>query len=115
MMVMPAETMENAMTKFLALALFAVAATPAIATETSRSVAVRMDDLDLGKPAGIASLDRRLAQAARQVCADRGGRTLREAREAADCRAEALARVQPSRDAMVASARSTEVALVTTK
>ena len=101
------------MTKFLALAVFAVAATPAIAAETTRTAIVRTGDLNLAKPADIAVLDRRLHRAARIVCADHGGRTVSEHREAAACRSQALAEVRPNRDAVVAVARSTEVAVVT--
>jgi UrcA family protein len=103
------------MTKFLALALLAVAATPAIATETARTAIVRVSDLNLASPAGVAALDQRLNRAARSVCDDAGVRTAFERRDATLCRSEALARVRPNRDAMVASARGTEVAIVATK
>jgi UrcA family protein len=103
------------MIKFLALALLAAAATPAIATETPRSVIVRTGDLDLAKAADIATLDRRLNKAAHSVCDTAGIRGAFEARAEAACRKQALADAQPNRDAMVASARGTELAVVTTR
>lgn len=103
------------MNKFLALALLAVATTPAMATETTRSVIVQTGDLQLSKASDIATLDRRLNKAARSVCATSGSLSLSEFRSASVCRSQALAGVRPSRDALVASARGTELAIAVVK
>lgn len=97
------------MSKLLAMALLALVAAPAIATETN-SISVRIDDLNLARPAGVAALDRRLSQAARRLCSTLAGRSLIDLRAEAKCRAETLASVQSRRDARIAMARSLQFA-----
>lgn len=102
------------MTKFFVLALLAAASVPATAATTS-TVAVQTSDLNLAIPAGVATLDRRLAAAANQVCPASDTRSLAQNRASAACRAEALAKAQPVRNARVAAYQTTTVALVTTR
>lgn len=83
----------------LALALLGLGGLPALAAAGGANAepgapraTVQVGDLNLDSRAGVSTLYRRLAQAARAVCASLDGRTLREREAYAQCRRESLER-----------------------
>ncbi len=100
--------MRNAFTIALASALIttaAIKAAPALAetptAETNVSL-VRTADLDLGSRAGRRQLDRRLANAAREVCGTASDVDLAGKNDVRHCRVETLAQARGQREAFVA-------------
>ena len=70
----------------------------------TRSITVVSSDLDLTKPAGQATLRRRVDRAIENVCGTVDSRDLHAAMEYANCRTAALASAGPQIEALVASA-----------
>lgn len=93
------------MFKHLFVAAIALAATPAYAAPTAGAPVARVAvaDLDLGTPAGIEGLDRRLATAVRKVCPPHDG-NLRGAVYQRECRAEARRTADAARTRVLAQA-----------
>ena len=94
-------------TNFLAVAAVAaslanigVAASPALAQE-QETLVVSYADLNLANQAGRAALDRRIAQAASQLCGQFNPVALSEAELGRACIADTIESVQPQRDAAV--------------
>jgi len=87
----------------IAFALAALTATPAFAG--SNTVKVPYGDLNLGTPAGVAALDRRLDRAVERVCGDAPLRNLAAQRRIEQCRTQTWASIQDDRQ--VAIAKST--------
>ena len=82
-------------------ALSASIATPA-AAETA-SVTVNFEDLDLTSPAGVATLDQRIAEAVEEVCNKTEPRRLRGKMAWEECKAASLADAERQRSAFVPS------------
>lgn len=59
-----------------------------------RSVAVKVNDLNLATPSGQAQLEKRISSAARSVCST-DSRTVRDLVAAQKCEARAIARAEP--------------------
>jgi UrcA family protein len=76
------------------------AAGPAFA-QVPETVAVSYSDLNLGSPAGRAVLDRRLVDAAAELCGDFHHLELARAEAGRACIGATLAAVQPQRDAAI--------------
>lgn len=96
-------------TILVAAALAAVwSGAPASAQTSSRAVTVR--DLDLGRPADIARLDRRLAAAAKAVCAEPGAATYGNYAAAKSCERATRRAVIARRNAIVSAAQGTALA-----
>lgn len=76
-----------------ALALAATLPAAAAAETIERSEVVRFDDLNLASPAGVATLERRIATAARRVCAynEPRGASYIAPRDLTECMTNALA------------------------
>ncbi len=93
-----------ARTAALALAIV-LAGTPALAAPAmdSRTMVVRVDDLDLASAAGRDRLDSRLRNTARRICAT-VGRGVTERKMEADCMAIALAAARPQAERAIAQA-----------
>lgn len=88
------------------LATALLLATPALAADPDQmAVAVYANDLDLASVEGVATLDRRLDDAARQICGRMPGRDFTMQRVVAACREQALASARGRADTMIASAR----------
>lgn len=93
------------------LALLASAATvsPTVAQafepETVTSI-VRTADLDLSDGAGQRELDRRIVQAAREVCGDASNADLEGKNAARQCRDETIAAAAAQREQLLAAART---------
>ena len=93
---------------FSALAVAALLIVPAQAQGVAQQTSVKVfyGDLDLSKPAGLQTLQRRLASASRQVCGDSRGAlrigTNDQARCADDAMANALAAVGRAQNRIVA-------------
>ena len=100
-----------------ALALIASAATvtPTVAQafepETVTSI-VRTADLDLSNDAGQQELDRRIVQAAREVCGDASNVDLEGKNAVRQCRADTIAAATSQRDQLYAAAKSGSPILV---
>jgi UrcA family protein len=88
------------------LAILAAGAPAMAADATGNSTVVRYSDLNLASDDGQATLNRRIAQAAKSVCWQADGPTLTEHQDYAACRSTALASAQPTLNAVIASARS---------
>ena len=94
------------MFRLLVIAIAAAAAFPVAAEEISlRSERVRVADLDLNTPEGVAALDRRLSRAAVRACEGSGLTTVWDNRVAERCQVRTLARVADQRDQVIAAAR----------
>jgi UrcA family protein len=91
----------------LALAAAAISASPAAASFEGRQV--NFADLDLGSPAGIATLDARIERAVRQICGDPSPASLQSQREVRRCRSETLSIVQAQRSDALARAGSRSI------
>lgn len=98
-------------TALFALALIASAATvtptvaqalePVTATST-----VRTADLDLSSVSGQRELDRRIVQAAREVCGDASNVNLEGKNAVRQCRDDTIAEAASQREQLLAAARS---------
>ena len=62
-------------------------------------------DLDLSSQGGQRTLDRRVAQAAREVCGTPSDADLVGQNKARECREDAIAKASSERDAMLAAAK----------
>ncbi|KQX17571.1 MULTISPECIES: UrcA family protein [unclassified Sphingomonas] len=100
--------------KILAALAAAVATTgtvafPAYAAETGKTSSVRYADLNLASAQGAASLKKRVARAAREVCTFHGDRSLDGAIQAKACAKVAAAKAMPQVELALAKA-GTELA-----
>ena len=97
-------------TSLFALALIASAAivTPTVAEAepVTATSTVRTADLDLSSDRGQRELDRRIVQAAREVCGDASDTDLEGKNEARQCREETIAQAASRREQLLAAARS---------
>ena len=82
----------------------ALAETPSDNVETYVSY-VKTSDLDLASERGQRSLDRRVAQAAREVCGTASDIDLVGQNKARECREDAVAKANAERDAVLAAAK----------
>lgn len=104
-------------TALFALALIASAATvmPTVAQAfepvTVTSI-VKTADLDLASSAGQRELDRRIVQAAREVCGEVSDFDLEGKNAARQCRADTIAQAAAQREHLLAAAKSGEPILV---
>jgi UrcA family protein len=89
----------------------AVAETPAV-QQTYVSY-VKTADLNLASEGGQRALDRRLAQAAREVCGVPSESDLVGQNKARECRADAIQRAGADRDARLAAAQGGQVIAIT--
>ncbi len=92
-----------------AIATGAIKAAPALAETTASASAVnvsvvRIADLDLGSSAGQRKLDRRLANAAREVCGTASDADIEGKNDVRKCRDETIANARGQRDAALAAA-----------
>jgi UrcA family protein len=86
-------------------ALASTTAAPVLAGDAPRSQTVRYADLDLGRPEGRATLDRRIERAIRSVCAGPAGTaTLYDAQATGRC--VRLTRIEARRAADLAAAKT---------
>jgi UrcA family protein len=98
-------------TALFALAIIASATTitPTVAEAlepmTATSI-VRTADLDLSSDTGRRELDRRIVQAAREVCGDASDVDLEGKNAVRQCRDETIAQAASQRDQLLAAARS---------
>ena len=98
-------------TALFALALIASAATvtptvaAAVEAETVTSI-VRTADLDLSKDSGQQELDRRIVQAAREVCGDPSDVDLEGKNAVRQCRSDTIAQASSQREQLLAAAKS---------
>ena len=102
------------MTRTLILAFsLTTAAAPVMAAETGNpTIKVRIDDLDLTRPADRERLDIRLKSAARSVCRTGLRGAAENARQSA-CLSDALANVEPqTRQAIARAQNGTQLALL---
>lgn len=98
---------------FGALIVAALLVVPTVGqAATSNSVRVSYADLNLASDAGLATLEGRVAGAARQVCEIEDSRELVLARATHSCRTGAVASAQPALDAAVAAARKGTVTVL---
>ena len=104
-------------TSIFALAIVASAATltptagQALEPVTATSI-VRTADLDLSSDSGQRELDRRIVQAAREVCGEASNVDLEGKNAARACREEAVAAVDSQREQLLAAARAGSPILV---
>lgn len=94
------------MLKLFAIAAIALNGTPAFAdpTEPRPTVRVAAADLDLGTPAGIDRLDRRLAAAVRKVCPAYGPAGATSVYNRRDCLKAATLTAAAGRNRLLAAA-----------
>jgi UrcA family protein len=89
---MKEQAMRKSIVTVLAALAVSAAATPAAAEEFERaSVTVSFADLDLTKPAGVATLQSRIRTAVKQVCSKVEPRLLRGQIAWEQCKADSLA------------------------
>ena len=99
----------------------AIKAAPALAETPSGEVQtyvsyVKTADLDLSSQSGQRTLDRRVAQAAREVCGIPSDVDLVGQNKARECREDAIAKASSERDAMLAAAkRGVAVAVIASR
>ena len=96
----------------------AIKAAPALAETPSGEVQtyvsyVKTADLDLSSVGGQRTLDRRVAQAAREVCGTVSDADLVGQNKARECRAEAIAKATGEREALLAAAKSGAAVAIT--
>lgn len=92
-----------------AVATTGTVAFPAYAAETAKVSAVSYADLNLASAEGAASLKKRVARAAREVCAFHGDRSLDGAMQAKACAKVTVAKAMPQVELALAKA-GTELA-----
>lgn len=95
-----------------------IRAAPALAEPASPNVQtfvsyVKTADLNLGSEGGQRALDRRLAQAAREVCGTPSTSDLVGQNKVRDCRDEAVSRAATEREALLAAAQRGAVIAIT--
>ncbi len=95
-------------TILVAAALAAVWSGAPASAQASRSVAVH--DLDLSRPADLATLDRRLAAAARRVCAEPGSTVFGSYAAARSCERATRRALAPQREAAIEAATGVALA-----
>ena len=88
----------------------AIRAAPALAEPASGEVQtyvsyVKTADLDLASQSGQRTLDRRVAQAAREVCGTPSDVDLVGQNNARECRADAIAKATGEREALLSAAK----------
>ena len=98
----------------------AIRAAPALAEPASGEVQtyvsyVKTADLDLASQSGQRTLDRRVAQAAREVCGTPSDVDLVGQNNARDCRADAIAKATGEREALLAAKRGAAVAITASR
>lgn len=100
------------MKNFTLFALAAVASTAAIAPTVAQAFEpltvtsiVRTADLDLASPVGQQELDKRIAQAAREVCGTASDVDLEGKNAVRACREETIAQAAAQREQLLAAAR----------
>ena len=96
----------------------ALRAAPALAETPSSDVRtyvsyVKTADLDLSSKGGQRTLDRRVAQAAREVCGTASDVDLVGQNKARECREAAVAKATGERDALAAAAKRGTVVAIT--
>lgn len=91
----------------LPLALLLTAAAPAMAQNAPGGVHVVTADINLATPAGIATLDRRIARAVDRACPEARGRELTSFQTVYACRAAACRSVAPQRERLLAARTGT--------
>lgn len=96
----------------------ALRAAPALAEPASGEVQtyvsyVKTADLDLGSQNGQRTLDRRVAQAAREVCGTPSDVDLVGQNKARECREDAISKVSGEREALLAAAKRGAAVAVT--
>ncbi len=93
----------------------ALKAAPALAQEAPAGetyvAIVKTADINLGSEAGQRQLDRRLAQAARDVCGTASDTDLKGKNEVRACRDETLSRVQADKQSVLAAGRGAVIAV----
>ena len=93
-----------------------IKATPALAQEApvadARATTVHTADLDLGSKAGLRQLDRRLSNAAREVCGDASVADLEGRNQVRHCIDETLAHANAQRDGLLAASNRSAPILV---
>jgi UrcA family protein len=104
-------------TSLFALALIASAATiaPTVAQAfepVTVSSIVQTADLDLSSATGQQELDRRIVQAAREVCGEASSVDLEGKNSVRQCRADTIAAASSQREQLLAAARSGSPILV---
>ena len=86
----------------------ALKAAPALAQQAPAGEAyvaiVKTADINLGSESGLRQLDRRLAQAAREVCGTASDTDVEGKNEVRKCRNETLARARADKQSVLASA-----------
>ena len=98
------------MTKIFLATLLAFSATPALAQPpVTATSAVQTADLDLSTAKGQRALDRRLGQAAKEVCGTVSPADLAGQNEARRCRVETLASLAAERDERIAAASGSPI------
>ena len=93
-----------------------IKAAPALAETPAPNVNVsyvQTADLNLASEGGQRALDRRLAQAAREVCGTASDSDLVGQNKARECRDEAIARAASERDSLLAAATRGAVIAIT--
>lgn len=90
--------------------LFAVAALAAAAGGAPATHTVAIGDLDLSRPADVATLDRRLAAAARKVCAEPGSAVYGTYAATKSCERATKRALTPLREAAVEAAKGVALA-----
>jgi len=98
----------------------AIKAAPALAEPSSAETRtyvsyVQTSDLNLSSEGGRRVLDRRLAQAAREVCGTPSGADLAGLNEARACRADAVARATVQSQNVLAAKRGAVVAITASR
>lgn len=107
--------MRNTALFTMALIASAATVTPTVAKAfepVTVSSIVHTTDLDLSSDAGQRELDRRIVQAARDVCGAASNVDLEGKNEARQCRADTIAKAGAQREQLLAAARSGSPILV---
>jgi len=97
------------MTKIFLATLLAFTATPALAEPVTATTVVQTADLDLSSQAGRAALNKRLAQAAREVCGTAYDVDIEGKNDVRQCRVETLANLTAERDQRIAAASASPI------
>ncbi len=94
----------------------AIKAAPALAQEAGAAETnvslVRTADLDLGSASGQRTLDRRLANAAREVCGTASDVDIAGKNDVRECRDDTLAKARSQRDGILAARQEAPVIAV---
>lgn len=76
------------------------------AQEVTRTEMVQVKDLDLNSPAGVETLNRRIAGAVREVCGSYNADRLSDRREMQTCRVKAMQSAKAEAGRMIAAANA---------